>query len=166
MKMKKVKTVAACILVLIALIAAGCSQNPPEKAESKPPPAAAATAPPPAGPVLSENPDKETFAQYFKELYLAKLPEGKTLPFVDRTTTFTTKDTFCIGGTIIKDVQLTVKYYDTAAKKLVEAGGAPPSTLKPGGFVGSSSMPVPAGKWELKVYVGDKLVAVLPFEVK
>ena len=93
-------------------------------------------------------------------------PQARARGPGDRTTTFTTKDTFCVGGTIIKDVQLTVKYYDTVAKKLVEAGGAPPSTLKAGGFVGSSSMPVPAGKWELKVYVGDKLVAVLPFEVK
>jgi hypothetical protein len=79
-------------------------------------------------------------------------------------TVYSTTDQICLYGTIILECQLRSTMYDTASGKVVEEGGLPkPMT---GGFAGWEPMPVPAGKYDYKVYVGDALVAIFPFEVR
>jgi hypothetical protein len=121
------------------------------------------TATPPAA-TLSEQPDKATFQQYFSEMGLGITPsDAKSPQDIQRNvTTFTAEDYFTLYGTVIQEVQVSAKYYDVATK---QSGNAPASLLKVGGFASSSTLTLPLGKYEYKVYVANVLVAVFPFEV-
>ncbi len=123
------------------------------------------TATPPAA-TLSEQPDKATFLQYFSEMGLGITPsDAKSPQDIQRNvTTFTAEDYFTLYGTVIQEVQVSAKYYDTATKQS-ENAPAPPTSLKVGGFASSSTLTMPVGKYEYKVYVANVLVAVFPFEV-
>jgi hypothetical protein len=114
---------------------------------------------------LSEQPDMAVYNKYFSDLGVGRVPAGADSPInLERNVTlFKTTDQICLYGTIILECQLTSTMYDTATGKVVDQGGLP----KPmsGGFAGWEPMPVPAGKYEYKVYVGDALVGVFPFEV-
>jgi len=115
----------------------------------------------------SAQPDVAIFQKYFKELGLGKLPaEVKDIPtdLQKNATIFTADDQICLYGEIILECQLRNTVYDVEAKKVVNEGGLPrPMT---GGFAGWEPLTIPAGKYEYKVYVGDVLVAVFPFEVR
>ena len=115
---------------------------------------------------LSEQPDQTTFSKYFKDMGLGKLPAGGKLPqdLQQNVTVFSSGDLISLYGTVIQEVQISARYYSMATKRSVDAG-APPAPLKVGGFGGSSTLNLSAGKYEYKVYVGDVLVAVFPFEV-
>ena len=115
---------------------------------------------------LSEEPDQATFSKYFKDMGLGKLPAGGKLPqdLQQNVTIFSSGDLLTLYGTVIQEVQISARYYSVATKQSVDAG-APPAPLKVGGFGGSSTLNLSAGKYEYKVYVGDVLVAVFPFEV-
>ena len=115
---------------------------------------------------LSEQPDKATFQQYFSEMGLGITPsDAKSPQDIQRNvTTFTAEDYFTLYATVIQEVQVSAKYYSIATKQSTDAP-SPPMPLKVGGFASSSTLTLPVGKYEYKVYVANVLVAVFPFEV-
>jgi len=136
----------------------------PTPAIPTPPPTAAPIAPP-----LSEQPDKTVFAQYFHRLSLGKLPpewiakEGWHLHVIE-TNIFSQGDTLVTVGEVIREVQLSLRYYDIQAGSFVGSPVMPPP-CKPGGFASASRLDLSPGRYELRCYVDKILVAVFPFEV-
>jgi hypothetical protein len=132
-------------------------------------PATAVSSVPPAMPVstISDEPDQATFQKYFSEMGLGRLPaDAKSPQELQRNVTgFTAGEQLTLYGTVIQKVQISSKYYDMATKESFNAP-APPTPLEVGGFASSSMFNLPIGKYEYKVYVGDVLVAVFPFEVR
>lgn len=116
---------------------------------------------------LSEQPDTATFQKYFSAMGLGKCPaDAKSPQDIERNvTTFTAGDYWTLYGTVIQEVRISAKYYDVATKQSGDVP-APPTPLQVGGFASSSTLTLPVGKYECKVYVGDVLVAVFPFEVR
>ena len=98
---------------------------------------------------------------------MGKVPPGvKDFPtdLQKNATVFTAGDQICLYGEIILECQLRNTIYDVAADKVVNEGGLPKPMM--GGFAGWEPLTIPVGKYEYKVYVGDVLVAVFPFEVR
>lgn len=121
--------------------------------------------------ILSEQPNKEKFNEYFTEIFLSKLPAGaKFDPLnVIKTKIFTPGDQLCVGMTIKKKIsvnQLASAVYDINAKQDIQPKITFPQELKQGGAVGCVELAQPIGKYEYKIYIDDALVAVLSFEVK
>jgi hypothetical protein len=116
---------------------------------------------------LSEQPDKATFQKYFSDMGLGKLPSGGQLPLdlQRNATVFTQGDQIGVYLSVIQEVQVRTAIYDVEAKKVVQGGGFPRS-LTPSNYAGAEPLTIPAGKYEYKVYAGDVLVAVFPFEVR
>ena len=116
---------------------------------------------------LSEQPDKATFQKYFSEMGLGRMPPDAKSPhdIQQNVATFTAGDYWTLYGNVIQEVQISAKYYDVATKQSTDAP-APPTSLKVGGFASSSTLVLPVGKYECKVYVANALVAVFPFEVR
>ena len=50
--------------------------------------------------------------------------------------------------------------------KIILGQGGISNAHKKGGFVISEPVKIPPGKYEYKIWIGDKLVGVFPFEVK
>lgn len=125
-----------------------------------------APTPAPTATPYPTQPDEATFREYFSEIGLGLMPPGTTSPggLQQNVSIFAPGDQFCQYGTIIKEVQPLLVYYDTEAKEVVGQFGYPP--MQPIGFLTCAPLDLPAGKYELKVYVGDILVAVVPFEVR
>jgi hypothetical protein len=115
---------------------------------------------------LSEEPDRATFSKYFTDLGLGRVPAGGKLPFdlQKNISVFAQGDQLTLYGTVIQEVQATARYYNVATQQKVDVSG-PSTPLRVGGFAGSSILDLPIGKYEYKVYVGDALVGVFPFEV-
>ena len=113
-----------------------------------------------------EQPDQATFNKYFRDMGLGKIPAGGKLPqdLQQNVAVFSSGDSIAIYGTAIQEVQASARYYNVATKQSVDAPSAP-TPLKVGGFAGSSTLNLPVGKYDCKVYVGAVLVAVFPFEV-
>ena len=113
-----------------------------------------------------EQPDKATYQRYFSDMGLGKLPSGGQLPLdlQQNATVFTQGDQIGIYLSVIQEVQVRTSIYDVEAKKVVKEGGFPRS-LMPSNYAGAEPLTIPAGTYEYKVYVGDILVAVFPFEV-
>lgn len=116
---------------------------------------------------LSEQPDMATYRKYFSDLGLGKTPaDAKSPQDIQRNVTiFTAVDYITLYGTIIQEVQISARYYNVATMQSVNAP-APPSALQKGGFASSCTLDLSPGKYEFKVYVGDILVGVFPFEVR
>ena len=123
---------------------------------------------------LSEQPDINTYNEYFSEFYLGKLPAGQSagpLNIPTRTSDFTSSDQFCTIFTVKKEIpagKLANAVYDVNAKKNFndKAPYPMPMGLQTGNFMGSGQLAYPVGKYEYKIYIDDKLAVVLPFEVK
>lgn len=119
---------------------------------------------------LSEQPDEAAFKEYFTELGLGKLPENGKLPLDikkgDNVFVSNGKDELVIYGDLLKDTKLSNAVYDVSNKKYVKEKVEFPMVIKKGGFAGSEPVTFPAGKYEYKIWIGDKLVGVFPFEVK
>jgi len=115
---------------------------------------------------LSEQPDKATYQKYFTDMGLGKIPSGGQLPLdlQQNATVFTQGDQISVYFSVIQEVQVRTAIYDVEAKKVVKEGGFPRS-LMPSNYAGAEPLTIPAGTYEYKVYVGDILVAVFPFEV-
>ena len=116
---------------------------------------------------LSEQPDKATFNKYFSNMGLGKIPPGGQLPvdLQQNATVFTQGDQISLYFSVIQEVQVRTAIYDVAAKKVVKEGGLP-GYLTPKNYAGAEPLTVPVGTYEDKVYAGDVLVAVFPFEVR
>ena len=116
---------------------------------------------------LSEQPDKATYQKYFSDMGLGKIPSGGQLPLdlQQNATLFTQGDQIGVYLSVIQEVQVRTAIYDIEAKKVVKEGGFPKS-LTPSNYAGAEPLTIPAGKYEYKIYVGDVLVAVFPFEVR
>ena len=120
---------------------------------------------------LSEQSNISKFNEYFSEAYLAKLPSGvKFDPSkIIKTTSFLASDQMCISLTIKKNIpvgNIATAVYDAVSKQYVQSKTTFPQELKQGGSVGCQNINYASGKYEYKIYVGDILVSVLPFEVK
>jgi hypothetical protein len=113
-----------------------------------------------------EQPDKATFSMYFRDMGLGKIPTGGKLPqdLQQNVSVFSSGDLIALYGTVIQEVQVSAQYYNVATKQSADAPSAP-TPLKVGGFAGSSTLNLPVGKYDCKVYIGAVLVAVFPFEV-
>lgn len=87
----------------------------------------------------------------------------------EKTSVFTTEDQFCTIMEVIKNTpagKMGSAVYDINAKKNIEEKTSFPMELKKSNYMGNGEMKYPPGKYEYKVYIDDKLIAVLPFEVK
>jgi hypothetical protein len=119
---------------------------------------------------LSEQADKAALNEFFTELGLGKLPENGNLPFDlkkgDNKFVSNGKDQLVIYGTLLKDLKLSNAVYDVKSKKYIRGKAEFPTVIKAGGFAGSEPVNLPSGLYEYKIWVGDKLVGVFPFEVK
>ncbi len=67
--------------------------------------------------------------------------------------------------TMIKEVLISINYHNVETGQMIE-GVSAPAQYKLGGFAGGETVKLPSGEYEYKVYVGDVLVAVFPFEVR
>lgn len=119
---------------------------------------------------LSEKPDEEAFKEYFSELGLGKLPENGKLPMDlkknDNIFVSNGKDQLVIYGNLLKDTKLSNAIYDVNAKTNIREKMEFPMVMKKGGFAGSEPVTIPAGKYEFKIWIDERLVGVFPFEVK
>ena len=119
---------------------------------------------------FSEKPDQVMFNEYFTRLRLGTVtewPKEGPPPFQE-TNIFKLGDQLCLDATVLKDVSPEGEIYNPYEEVVVVPRMAGGPGLKKGGNIGCSSMPpeLSAGKkYEYKIYVGDTLVAVLPFEV-
>jgi hypothetical protein len=116
---------------------------------------------------LSEQPDTAAFQKYFSELGIGKMPADVKNPPLDlkkNVNVFSAGDQICLYGTTIQECQIHTTLYDLGARKVIREGGLPRPMM--GGFAGWEPVTLPAGKYEYKVYVGDALVGVFPFEVR
>jgi len=115
--------------------------------------------------------DQALFAQYFAKLSLGRLPpeyagrEDWPLHVV-ATNVFSRGDAFVTMGEVRKEVQLVAGVYDVKAGRYVREPVPGGPVLKPGGFAGASPLDLPPGEYELRCFVGETLVAVLPFTVR
>ncbi len=142
---------------LLLLIIVGCGGGLEQTTPSS-------SAPPPT---LSEQPDMVTYHKYFSELGIGKMPAEIKDPVADlqkNVSVFTAGDLICLYGTITQKCQPRSKVYNVSTGKVVKEGGLPQPM--DGGFAGWEPIDIPAGQYEYKVYVGDILVGVFPFEVR
>lgn len=117
---------------------------------------------------LSEQPDTGTFRKYFSDMGLGELPAGGELPYdIERSVrVFAPGGQICLYGTVVQGVQIFTAIYDVEAKEFVGEKQGFPSPLEVGGFTGCTTLNIPVGKYEIKVYADDVLIAVIPFEVR
>ena len=120
---------------------------------------------------LFERPNTEKFNEYLKEAYLAKLPAGAKFDpsGIIKTTTFTAGEKFCQSLSMKKDIPANSfgsEVYNIDTGEIVQSKSTFPQALKQGGSVGCEDLQYSAGKYEMKLYIDDILVAILPFEVK
>lgn len=129
---------------------------------------------------LSENPDQAVFNQYLTKISLNKLPPGAALSGPDSAPessvfNFSAGDQFCTGLNVIKEIpqnSYADAVYDTNTKSFVIPRHTLPRAAVIGNNMGCGDLligpnkPLPAGKYEYKVYISGVLVAVLPFEVQ
>lgn len=121
--------------------------------------------------ILFEKPNTEKFNEYLKEIYLAKLPAGaKFDPFgIIKTTTFVVGEQFCQSLSIKKDIPANSfgsEVYNIDNSEIIQPKSTFPQALKQGGSVGCEDLRYSTGKYEMRLYIDDTLVAVLPFEAK
>ena len=120
---------------------------------------------------LFERSNTEKFNEYLKEAYLAKLPAGSKFdPFsIIKTTTFAAGEKFCQSLSMKKDIPANSfgsEVYNIDTGEVVQPKSTFPQALKQGGSVGCEDLGYSIGKYEMRLYIDDILVAILPFEVK
>ncbi|MDD4333194.1 MAG: hypothetical protein PHT51_03720 [Patescibacteria group bacterium] len=121
---------------------------------------------------LSEQPNKDKYDEFFSEVYIAKLPVGAEFnPWkIEKTKIFAAGEQFCTSMNIKKQIpadSLSTAIYDVNAKQDIKPRmGTFPQALGPGNSTGCEPVIETGGKYEYKIYLGDIVVAVIPFEVK
>jgi len=121
---------------------------------------------------LSEQPNIGKFNEYFKTLYLGKIPAGQELgagvvPQI--TLVFKEGDQFCTVLEAKKTIPAGAyasALYDIDSKTYVKEKMVFPEEFPIGASAGCGELPAPAGKYEYKAYLNDVPVMVLPFEIK
>jgi hypothetical protein len=115
--------------------------------------------------ILSEQPDTAAFRKYFSELGIGKLPAGGKLPLdlQKNASVFARDEKLFLYGSAIQDVTIISRYYNIETKEEIDGGQF---AQKAGGFASGGPLSLAPGKYEYKVYVGDALVGVFPFEVR
>ena len=158
-KLRKSIPIACLVVTTFSLILAGCTKG-------TAPTTSPASTPTPST-TLSEQPDQVTFNKYFSDMGLGKIPSGGQLPLdlQQNATVFTQGEQISLYFSVTQEVQVKTAIYDIEAKKVVKEGGFP-GLLTPKNYAGAEPLTIPAGKYEYKVYAGDVLVAVFPFEVR
>ena len=124
--------------------------------------------PAPAGATPTpEQPDRAKFAEYFSDLKLGVLPPGAKPEETPPTpaTTFAVGDQICYMSTIIKPFPWVDGIYNTQAKSYVQSNWSYRGTAE-GEMVECSFPQLPIGRYEYRVWVGDTLVAAVPFDVR
>jgi len=116
---------------------------------------------------ISEQPNEETFKEYFSDMGLGILPPEGKLPMdlQQNVDIFKRGEQICTYGTIIKEVLIQSAIYNPSAKKFAIEKGGYPKPLTQGGFAGCGPIDIAKGKYEYKIYVNDILVALFPFEI-
>jgi hypothetical protein len=114
--------------------------------------------------------DTATFNTYFTkiELGVMSVTTISTTPVFVPTTAFRTGDTICVRYAVIKGTSVAVGIYNPATREYVQ----PRTDVTPALPVGNENircgdLPTPsAGSYEYHIWVGDALVAILPFTVR
>jgi len=119
---------------------------------------------------FSEKPDQVIFKEYFARLRLGTVKEWpkEGPPLFQETNIFKLDDQICLDATVLKDVSPEGEIYNPYEEVVVVPRMSGGPGFKKGGNIGCTSMPpeLSAGKkYEYKIYIGNTLVAVLPFEV-
>ncbi|MEW6717148.1 MAG: hypothetical protein AB1345_06575 [Chloroflexota bacterium] len=163
------KTKILWMIVLTSTVAlAACTSAPTPSPTTLPPSATSlpltATTPPPTmtptpsptlTPTPTESPDEEVLREYFNELYLTNLQE---------TTIFNAGDKICPVLDIKKEMQGTVILYDTLNRREINRSGfyfQEDGNYQFCGYL--SQFTLPSGKYEIKIRIGGKLAAIVPF---
>lgn len=116
----------------------------------------------------AEQPDEATYREYFTELGIGRLKEGEKLPegLEKNVKTFAQGESICAHGNLLKETTIQNSIYDVNTKEEVQPRGGPQITMETGGFAGCNSLDLQPGNYEYKVYAGDTLVGVFPFEIR
>ncbi|MBP8994499.1 MAG: hypothetical protein KBG30_11920 [Bacteroidales bacterium] len=110
------------------------------------------------------------FDEYFSELTTAKIPlkvqEGAE-PQPVKTQTYTAEDQICIVGKAKKDIPantIETQFYSRDPEYFI---GESPFNIEihQGAFASCADSGLPSGKYNLKIFMGDSLISVLPFDV-
>lgn len=107
-------------------------------------------------PSLSEQPDKTVFASFLNELYLTNASPA---------TSFELGEKICPVIAVKKSVQFGGELYDVDSRvgRSANVDAFPPGTYQ---FCSRlAALGLPPGRYEQKMRVGDKVVAVLPFQI-
>jgi len=132
-----------------------------EETEEEPPAAAEKEVP-------SESPNTEKFDEYFSDIGLGKLAADADLlqEMEPDISTFLPYESICLYGTLKKSAIIGIAIYNTETSSYQSERQDLPQTLEKGGFASCSPITFGSGKYEYRVYIGDTLVAAIPFEVK
>ncbi|MCL4406020.1 MAG: hypothetical protein M1586_01845 [Patescibacteria group bacterium] len=121
---------------------------------------------------LSEEPDKSTFSNYFTRIYLGKLEAGVVFDpaKVIKTKYFTAGEQFCVIMDMKSQIPakvLSTAIYDRALATYASPRSAGfPRALGPGNSVGCENLQFGPGEYELKTYINNTLISVLPFYIQ
>jgi hypothetical protein len=122
--------------------------------------------------LLSEEPNRSVFSNYFTRLYLGKLEAGVVFDpaKVIKTKYFTAGEQFCVIMDMKSQIPakvLSTAVYDRALSDYAAPRSAAfPQALGPGNSVGCENLQFGPGEYELKTYLNNTLVSVLPFYVQ
>ena len=126
-----------------------------------------------SGDQSSEQPNQAKYDEYLSSIYLGKMDIGKKIGtdgFPVQTNIFIKGvDQFCTMMDLKKDVasgQVSTAVYNTVSNTYQTPKTVFPMGLKAGGNGGCDSLMQSVGKYEYKLYIGNILIAILPFEVK
>lgn len=153
------------ILIVILTIIVGFFSSLSKKATTSP-----VTSQPLTTSTTVQEINQTLFNEYFSELTTAKIPsdvkEGEE-PQPIKTQIYTTKDQLCLIGVANKDIPvntIATKFYSRDPEYLI---GEIPFGLevRQGNFSTCNNTPLPIGKYSLKIFIGDDLISVLPFDI-
>jgi len=117
---------------------------------------------------IPEGPNVEKSDEYFSDIGLGKLAADADLlqDMEPDISIFLPDEGICLCGTLKKSAIIGVAIYNPETSSYESERQDLPQTLEKGGFASCSELTAGSGKYEYRVYIGDSLVAVLPFEVK
>ncbi len=119
---------------------------------------------------FSEKSSEELFQEYFSSFYLGIVTEpseGNPSVFQEKNT-FKLTDQFCVKAKVLKDVNIETEVYDLYEEVVVvpKISGGLNFTKGINVWCNDILSQLSVGKeYEYKVYIGDALVAILPFEI-